>query len=80
MASIFDGIDTTNPCAVWPVLQQALYKLAAGETEVRVRHEDFDVAVQPANQKELERLISRLQADCERKSGKRRRFAMRGGF
>ncbi|CTQ53553.1 hypothetical protein LP7551_02077 [Roseibium album] len=80
MASIFEGIDTTNPCLVWPVLQSALYKLAAGETEVRVRHEDFDVAVQPANQKDLERLITQLKAECGRKNGTQARFAMRGGF
>ncbi|MCV0427816.1 MAG: hypothetical protein K5905_20355 [Roseibium sp.] len=80
MASIFDGIDTTDPCLVWPILQSALYRLAAGEAEVRVRYEDFDVAVQPANQKELERLITRLRVECARKTGKRSRFAMRGGF
>ncbi|SHL75854.1 hypothetical protein [Roseibium suaedae] len=80
MASIFDGIDTTNPCLVWPVLQTALYKLAAGEAEVRVRHEEFDVTLQPANQQELGRLVTKLKTECERKSGRRVRFAARGSF
>ncbi|MEE4012107.1 hypothetical protein V1T76_08610 [Roseibium sp. FZY0029] len=80
MASIFDGVDTTDPCLVWPLLQTALYKLSAGEVEVRVRHEDFDVTLQPANTKDLERMITKLKADCNRKQGIRSRFAIRGGY
>jgi hypothetical protein len=81
MASIFDGIDTSDACLVWPILQAALYKLQAGETNVRVRHEEFDVQVQPANAAELRRLITQLKGECARKTGgKRQRFAMRGGF
>ncbi|MBG6172963.1 hypothetical protein IWQ55_000010 [Labrenzia sp. EL_208] len=80
MTSLFDGIDTSDPCLVWPVLQTAYYKLAAGESEVRVRYQEFDVAVQPANLQELGALITRLKGECSRKQGIRTRFAMRGGF
>lgn len=80
MASIFDGIDTSDPCQVWPVLQTAYYKLVAGESEVRVRYQEFDLAVQPASLQELGALITRLKGECSRKQGKRTRFAMRGGF
>lgn len=80
MASLFDGIDTTDPCLVWPVLQTAYYKLAAGESEVRVKYAEFDVTVQPASIQELEVLITRLKGECNRKQGIRTRFAMRGGF
>ncbi|MBG6148092.1 hypothetical protein IWQ51_006248 [Labrenzia sp. EL_142] len=80
MASLFDGIDTSDPCLVWPVLQTAYYKLAAGESEVRVKYQDFDVAVQPASLQELGALITRLKAECNRSQGIRTRFAMRGGF
>ncbi|MET1410711.1 hypothetical protein ABVF61_00485 [Roseibium sp. HPY-6] len=80
MASIFDGIDTTDPCLVWPVLQTAYYKLVAGESEVRVKYQEFDVMVQPANLQELELQITKLKAACDRKQGVRTRYAMRGGF
>lgn len=42
MAGAFDGIDLSNPCEVLPVLRSALYRMAAGESEVRVKYEEFD--------------------------------------
>jgi hypothetical protein len=81
MASAFDGIDTSNPCAVLPVLRSALYRMAAGESEVRVKYEEFDTTVQAVALPELRRLVNDLEQRCARLSGgRRRRFAMRAGY
>ncbi len=80
MASVFDGIDTTNPCLVWPVLQQALYKLAAGEQTVRIKHGDFDETLTQASVADLERMVNQLKSECNAKNGGRRRFAMGSGY
>lgn len=85
MAGPLDGIDLSNPCVVWPRLQEVYYRRLAGETEVRVKF-----ATQAGHQEEvefgevpidaLEAAISRLKADCERRQGRRGNFAMGSRF
>lgn len=78
--ALLDGVDLTNPCLVWPKLQEAYYKLLAGETEVRVRFREREVELARANLQLLEREIQKLRAECERKQGRRARYAIRAGF
>lgn len=78
--SIFDGIDMTNPCAVWPVMQAALDRLLIGESVVRARFGEDDVEFGRASIAALQRRIADLKAECAAKSGKVRRHAIRGGF
>ncbi len=78
--ALLDGVDLTDPCLVWPRLQEAYYKLLAGETEVRVRFREREVELARANLELLKREIEQLKAACERKQGRRARYAIRGGF
>lgn len=85
MASLLDGIDLTNPCLVWPRLQEAYYKLLANEREVRIKFamqggQTEEVEFGGANPSDLLAEIERLKAACARKSGQRTRFAMTGSF
>jgi hypothetical protein len=85
MAGLLDGIDQTNPCLVWPRLQEAYYKLLGGDREVRVKF-----ANQAGSQEEVEfgavdpkvllAEIERLKAACARKAGQRTRYALTGRF
>jgi uncharacterized small protein (DUF1192 family) len=78
--ALLDGIDLTNPCQVWPQLQAAYYSLLAGETEARVRFREREVELTQASLPALQREIERLKAECERKQGRRARYAIRAGF
>lgn len=78
--ALLDGVDLSNPCLVWPKLQEAYYRLLAGDTDVRVRFREREVEVAQANQKMLLQEIERLKAACERKQGRRARYAIRAGF
>lgn len=78
--ALLDGIDLTNPCLVWPRLQEAYYQLLAGETEVRVRFREREVELARGNLELLQAEITRLKAECERKQGRRGRYAIRGGY
>lgn len=78
--ALLDGVDLTNPCLVWPKLQEAYYRLLAGETEVRVRFREREVELAPGSMTLLKKEIAELQAACDRKQGKRARFALRAGF
>ncbi|MDP1642728.1 MAG: gpW family head-tail joining protein [Phenylobacterium sp.] len=78
--ALLDGVDLSNPCLVWPKLQEAYYKLVAGETEVRVRFREREVELSRVNLSLLQREIEQLKAACERRSGRRARFALRAGF
>lgn len=78
--SIFAGIDMSNPCAVWPVMQAALDKLLVGESVVRGKFGDDDVEFGRSNIAALQRRIADLKAECAAKSGKVRRHAIRAGF
>lgn len=79
--SIFDGIDMTNPCLVWPKMQEALDRLLVGESFVRARFGEDDVEFGKTNIAALQRRIADLKAECAAKSGGRlRRHAIRGGF
>jgi hypothetical protein len=80
-ASIFEGIDTSDPCAVWPVMQRALDRLLVGESVARARFGDDDVEFGRGSITVLERRIAELKAACEaRTTGRVRRHAIRGGF
>lgn len=78
--ALLDGVDLTNPCLVWPKLQEAYYRILAGETEVRVRFQEREVELARANLALLQTEITRLRAECDRKQGKRSRYAIRAGF
>jgi hypothetical protein len=81
MSGLLDGIDITDPCAVWPKLQQAYYELVAGSALVRSRFDKREVEFKPADTKALGLLVAQLKADCERRSHESpRRFAIRAGF
>ena len=79
--SVFDGIDMTDPCEVWPVMQSALDRLLVGESVVRARFGDDDVEFGRGSIAALERRIAELKAECVRRTtGRVRRHAIRGGF
>lgn len=79
--SIFYGIDMTDPCAVWPVMQAALDRLLVGESVVRAKFGDDDVEFGRGSIAALERRIAELKAECVAKTtGRVRRHAIRGGF
>lgn len=81
MASIFDGIDMSDPCALWPKLQEVYDRLLAGEQVVEARFGTDQKRWQPTDMKALERRIGMLQEQCRLKSGQRpRRHAIRAGF
>lgn len=78
--SIFDGIDMSDPCAVWPIMQKALDLLLVGEGVVRARFGEDDVEFGRGSIAALQRRIADLKAECDAKSGRVRRHAIRGGF
>lgn len=79
--SVFDGIDMTDPCEVWPVMQSALDRLLVGESVVSARFGDDDVEFGRGSIAALERRIAELKAECVRRTtGRVRRHAIRGGF
>ncbi|WP_319568368.1 hypothetical protein [Cohaesibacter marisflavi] len=69
MSSIFDGIDMSDPCAVWPKLQQVCDRLLAGEMVVKARFGDDEREWQRGNLSELRKRIIELKAECARKNG-----------
>jgi hypothetical protein len=78
--SIFDGIDMSNPCDVYPVLEAALNRLLVGEAVTRARFGDDDVTFGKANISALQARIRELKAQCDAGRGLRRRHAIRAGF
>lgn len=78
--SIFDGIDMTKPCLVYPILEAALNRLLVGENIVRARFGDDDVEFGRANIQALQTRIRELKAQCDGTLGVRRRHAIRAGF
>lgn len=80
-SSIFDTIDASDPCALWPVMQAALDRLLVGESVVRAKFGEDDVEFGRGSIAALERRIAVLKAECAGKtSGRVRRHAIRGGF
>ncbi|MCD1644318.1 hypothetical protein [Aurantimonas coralicida] len=81
MASIFDGIDMADPCALGPKLQEIYDRLLAGEQVVEARFGTDTKRWQPTDMKALAARIAQLNTECREKSGQRsRRFAIRAGF
>lgn len=79
--SILEGIDTTNPCEIWPVLEKAYYQLLIGESVVRSRFGADDVTFAQAQKGELRAAMLELKAACEaRLSGRPRRRAIKAGW
>jgi hypothetical protein len=85
MPGPLEGIDLSNPCLVWPRLQEAYYRRLAGETEVRVKfatqaghQEEVEFGLVPI--KEIEAALTKLKADCERRSGRRGNYALGSRF
>lgn len=71
MASIFDGIDMSDPCKVWPKLEEVYYRLLAGENVVRSKFGEEEIQFSPADAKILEKTIANLKAQCVAKSTSR---------
>lgn len=82
MASVFDGIDMSDPCAVAKILEETLYRLLAGESVVRSKFGDEEVQFSPADTKALEMKIADLKARCLAKNTGRttRRRSIRCGW
>ncbi len=80
MAGLLDGVDLTNPCLVWPKLQEAYYRLMAGEREVKIRFTQEEVDFHPGSMQALQVEITRLKALCDKAQGKRTRTANRAAF
>lgn len=85
MAEVMIGgvaVDMEDPCALWQALYAHKLKILSGQqveeielrSPVTTRRSRFGAGNIPALDEEL----SRLQAACEAKSGRRRRFAQRG--
>ena len=83
MASPFDGLDLTDACAVWPVLEKAYLELVAGKSVTRVMFGQQDVMFAQGNIQELRRLRDEKKAECQAAQAgvtKPRRRAFRGAF
>lgn len=81
MASVFDGIDMSDPCAVWPIMQKALDRLLVGENVVRSRFGEDEVQFSTTNIAALKTRIAELKAECRAKKSRRpRRHAITTGW
>lgn len=80
MSSVFDGIDMSDPCSVWPVLDEVLNRLLAGEMAVRGRFGNDEHQFQQSDIDGLKSRIRTLKAECTAKqTGKPRRRAFTFG-
>ena len=80
MSSVFDGIDISDPCSVWPKLDEVLNRLLAGEMSVRGRFGNDEHQFQQSDIGALESRIRTLKAECIAKTtGKSRRRAITFG-
>ena len=80
MSSIFDGIDMSDPCLVWPKLDEVLNRLLAGEMSVRGRFGNDEHQFQQSDIGALDSRIRTLKAECIAKTtGKPRRRAITFG-
>lgn len=81
MASIFDEVDMSDPCVVWPKLDEVLNRLLVGESVVRSRFGEEEIQFSAVNISALKTRISELKAACAAKqTGRPRRHAIRAGF
>ena len=71
MTSIFDGVDMSDPCALWPKLQEVADRLLAGEGVIRARFGDDEREWQRASLPDLQGRIRALKLECARKQGRR---------
>lgn len=71
MDSVFTNIDMTDPCAVFPKLQEVYYRLLAGENVVRSKFGEEEVQFSGVDIKELKRTIENLKAQCRAKGSSR---------
>lgn len=67
--SIFDGVDMSDPCAVWPKLQDVHDRLLAGEMVVKGRFEEDEQEFQRVDLPAIVRRIRELKFECAKKSG-----------
>lgn len=71
MSSILDGVDMSDPCALWPKLQEVADRLLAGEQVVRSRFGEDEREWQKTDLRALNARIRQLKSECDRKQGKR---------
>ncbi|GGF56651.1 hypothetical protein GCM10007301_15420 [Azorhizobium oxalatiphilum] len=77
-------VDADDPCALWQALYAFKLAVLAGErveeievrSPVTTRRSRFGAS----SMSDLEAELDRLQASCEAKSGRRRRYAIRGTY
>lgn len=81
MSSIFNGIDMSDPCKVWPKLEEVYYRLLAGENVVRSKFGEEEMQFSSVDAKTLEKKIADLKAQCRAKnSGRSKRHAISCGW
>lgn len=80
MASIFEGIDMSDPCAVYPKLEEVLTRVVAGEGIVKIEFDEDVVEYNRTNIAELRRRINELKGQCAARSGASSRRALRAKF
>lgn len=82
MASPFDLIDISDPCALAPILRKLVLELASGAAVARARLGDDDIEFSRGDLGRLERMAAQAEDQCAALSGKRpwRRRALRAGF
>jgi len=68
-------VDIDDPCAVLTELRKAEIIVAAGESVSMSRFGDEEVRFSAGSSRALSDLIARYEALCDRKCGRRRRFA-----
>ena len=70
---IFANIDMSDPCVVWPKLEEVLTRLLAGQMVVRGRFDQDEQEFQRVDIEALQRRIHVLKAECAGKQGGRPR-------
>lgn len=71
MSSIFDGLDMSDPCALWPKLQEVADRMMAGEQVVRAKFGMDEREWQRSDLAAINARIRTLKAECARKRGER---------
>ncbi|BAP94461.1 hypothetical protein [Aurantimonas phage AmM-1] len=80
-ASLFDNIDETDPCQVWPVLEKIRLRILAGEMVTTARFGTDEKTWQKSDLEALKGEIARLKGECiVRSGGNRPRYAKRMQF
>lgn len=86
MSIVIGGVDVdeTDPCALWQALYAVKLRALSGESveEIEVRSPVTNQRTKffSSELKLLDAELDRLQRACDAKTGKRRRYAISGGY